>query len=62
MHERFTGEELRKYREQYKGDITIIAHPECPPDVIEEADFCGSTAGMINYAKDKRPKRILMVT
>tara|TARA_Y100000780_G_scaffold227226_1_gene242751 strand:- start:34466 stop:35539 length:1074 start_codon:yes stop_codon:yes gene_type:complete len=62
VHERFTGEELRKYREQYKGDITIIAHPECPPDVIEEADFCGSTAGMINYAKDKRPKRILMVT
>ena len=62
VHERFTGDELRKYREQYKGDITIIAHPECPPDVIEEADFCGSTAGMINYAKDKRPKRILMVT
>lgn len=62
VHERFTGEELRRYRAQYNGDITIIAHPECPPDVIEEADFCGSTAGMINYAKDKRPKRILMVT
>ncbi len=62
VHERFTGEELKQYREKYKGDITIIAHPECPPDVLKEADFVGSTSGMINYAKDKRPKRILMVT
>ena len=62
VHERFTGNELRDYRNRYKGDITIIAHPECPPDVLEEADFVGSTSGMINYAKDKRPKRILMVT
>lgn len=62
VHERFTGEELRRYRERYNGDITIIAHPECPPDVLKEADFVGSTSGMINYARDKRPARILMVT
>lgn len=62
VHERFTGKELVDYRKRFKGDITIIAHPECPQDVLEEADFVGSTAGMINYAKDKRPKRILMVT
>tara|TARA_Y100001934_G_scaffold69038_1_gene85626 strand:+ start:407 stop:1462 length:1056 start_codon:yes stop_codon:yes gene_type:complete len=62
VHERFTGEELRQYRERYKGDITIIAHPECPQDVLKEADFVGSTSGMIDYAKNERPKRILMVT
>ena len=62
VHERFTAKELQDYRKRFKGDITIIAHPECPQEVLEEADFVGSTAGMINYAKDKRPKRILMVT
>lgn len=62
VHERFTGEELRAYRKRYNGEITVIAHPECPEDVQLEADFVGSTSGMINFAKDKRPKRILMVT
>ena len=43
VHERFTGEELRGYREAEPG-IKILAHPECPPDVIAEADYTGSTA------------------
>ena len=43
VHERFTGEELRAYRESDPG-VQIIAHPECPPDVLAEADFTGSTA------------------
>ena len=42
--------------------MQIIAHPECPPDVIAEADFTGSTAHMINWVRDKRPKRVVMVT
>jgi quinolinate synthase len=61
VHERFTGEELRQYRAN-DPTIKIIAHPECPPDVIAEADFTGSTAHMINWVKDKRPKRVMMVT
>jgi quinolinate synthase len=61
VHERFTGEELRRYREADPA-IQIIAHPECPPDVIEEADFTGSTAHMIDWVRAKRPKRIVMVT
>jgi quinolinate synthase len=61
VHERFTGEELRRYREA-DPTIQIIAHPECPPDVIEEADFTGSTAHMIDWVRTKRPKRIVMVT
>ena len=61
VHERFTGDELRRYRENEPG-IRIIAHPECPPDVIAEADFTGSTAHMIDWVRTKRPKRIVMVT
>ena len=61
VHERFTGEELREYREANPG-LQIIAHPECPPDVIAEADFTGSTAKMINWVKEKHPPRVLIVT
>ncbi len=61
VHERFTGEELRGYREMNPG-IQIIAHPECPPDVLAEADFVGSTSGMINWVKTKRPRQVVMVT
>src|SRR6202171_439207 len=53
VHERFTADELRHYRE---GDPTlqIIAHPECPPDVLAEADYTGSTAGMIDWVRQNR--------
>lgn len=61
VHERFTGEELRKYRTD-DPTIKIIAHPECPPDVIAESDFAGSTAHMIDWVKTNRPKRVVMVT
>jgi quinolinate synthase len=61
VHERFTGEELREYREANPG-IQIVAHPECPPDVLAEADFTGSTAKMIDWVKNNRPPRVLLVT
>lgn len=61
VHERFTAEELRAYRADDPG-LKIIAHPECPPDVIAEADFTGSTAHMIDWVKDKHPDRVVMVT
>lgn len=61
VHERFSGNELRDYRQQYAG-IQIIAHPECPPDVLEEADFVGSTSKMIAWVKDKKPAKVMMVT
>ncbi|RMF02140.1 MAG: quinolinate synthase NadA [Alphaproteobacteria bacterium] len=61
VHERFTPEELRAAREADPG-IKIIAHPECPPEVLAEADFTGSTGGMINWVKTNRPKKVLMVT
>jgi quinolinate synthase len=61
VHERFTASELRDYRTLYPG-IQIIAHPECPPDVLDEADFVGSTAGMINWVKRETPAQVVMVT
>jgi quinolinate synthase len=61
VHERFTGDELRKYREA-DPSVQIIAHPECPPDVIAEADFTGSTAHMIDWVRTHHPKRVVMVT
>ena len=42
--------------------LQIIAHPECPPDVLAEADYTGSTAGMIDWVRHNRPKRLVMVT
>jgi len=50
VHERFTGEELQAYRDADPG-VQIIAHPECPPDVIAASDFAGSTAKMIDFVK-----------
>ena len=61
VHERFTGEELRRVRES-DPSVQIIAHPECPPDVIEEADYTGSTSGMIDFVRQRQPKRVVMVT
>jgi quinolinate synthase len=61
VHERFTGDELRRYRTTHPG-IQIIAHPECPPDVLDEADFVGSTSGMINWVKTESPPSVVMVT
>jgi len=61
VHERFTAEEIRHYRAANPG-VVVLAHPECPPDVVAEADFSGSTSAMIGYVGNHRPKRVVMVT
>lgn len=61
VHERFTAAELREYRMLHPG-VQIIAHPECPPDVLDEADYVGSTSGMINWVTTERPDSVVMVT
>jgi len=61
VHERFTASELRAYRTGHDS-IEILAHPECPPDVLAEADFVGSTAAMIARVGSTRPERVVMVT
>jgi len=61
VHKRFTAEELEAFRKLDPG-TRIIAHPECPPEVIKVADFTGSTAGMIDYVKTKKPRKVVLVT
>ena len=61
VHEQFTSKEIEDIKNQNPG-IKIIAHPECPPDVIEASDFAGSTSGMIKYVKDNQPKKVMLVT
>ncbi|MGI9232129.1 MAG: quinolinate synthase NadA [Woeseiaceae bacterium] len=61
VHERFTANELNEFRDSH-DNLTIIAHPECPPDVLGAADFVGSTAQMQDYVTNRRPSRVLMVT
>jgi quinolinate synthase len=61
VHERFTGAELRQYRAAHPG-VQILAHPECPPDVLAEADFTGSTSRMTDWVLGHRPAKVLLVT
>jgi len=61
VHEQFNDEEINEIRKNNPG-IKVIAHPECPPDVIKVSDFTGSTSGMIKYVKDNQPEKVMMVT
>jgi quinolinate synthase len=61
VHERFDAEDLRRYRTEQPG-IQILAHPECPPDVLAEANFVGSTSGLIRYVDETRPQRVALIT
>jgi len=61
VHETFTAADIAELRSAYPT-AKIIAHPECPPEVIDAVDFAGSTAAMINYVKTEKPARVVMVT
>jgi quinolinate synthase len=61
VHERFTAKEISDFRSDNDG-LVVIAHPECPPEVLDAADFVGSTAKMSAFVRDERPERVLMVT
>jgi quinolinate synthase len=61
VHERFTPAEIGELREAYPG-IVVLAHPECPPDVVAAADFSGSTAAMSDYVDARKPARVVLLT
>ncbi len=61
VHERFTPAQIRELRAENPG-VVVLAHPECPPDVVDEADFAGSTAAMADYVTDRQPGRVVLIT
>ncbi len=61
VHEQFTAADIRSVRESHPG-VVVLAHPECPPDVVAEADFSGSTAALADYVAEKRPPRVVLMT
>jgi quinolinate synthase len=61
VHERFTAADIRQIRESHPG-VVVLAHPECPPEVIAEADFAGSTAAMSDYVTGRKPPRVMLMT
>lgn len=61
VHEQFSGDDIRQYRDAFDS-LVVVAHPECPPDVIKVADFTGSTADMIRYVQKTQPEKALLLT
>src|SRR4051812_37756922 len=61
VHERFTANDIIKFRKAYPGAI-VLAHPECPPEVCAEADFSGSTKALADYVATKQPKKVVLIT
>ncbi|MGB4107258.1 MAG: quinolinate synthase NadA [Alphaproteobacteria bacterium] len=61
VHERFTAQDVKRVRAQH-GEVIVLAHPECPPEVIAEADYTGSTAQMDDYIKKNQPKKAVLMT
>lgn len=61
VHERFSADDIRTLRDDHP-DVTVLAHPECPPEVVAEADFSGSTAAMSDFVGSRRPARVVLLT
>lgn len=61
VHELFTADDVRGMREAWPG-VTVLAHPECPPEVVAESDFSGSTAVMSDYVGQNGLKRVVLLT
>ena len=61
VHEQFTAEDIEGLREAHPG-VVILAHPECPPDVLEAADFAGSTSALSNYVSERHPNKVVLLT
>src|SRR6266536_2043700 len=61
VHELFTADDVRQIRDNHPG-VTVLAHPECPPEVVAEADFSGSTAAMSGFVEQRSPPRVVLIT
>mgnify|MGYP000912026007 FL=1 len=61
VHERFTADDIRSVRADHPGAV-VLAHPECPPEVVGEADMSGSTAQMLDFVVTRRPRQVALIT
>jgi quinolinate synthase len=61
VHERFTPADVQDIRDNHPG-VIVLAHPECPPEVVAQADFTGSTAAMADYVSTRKPTRVVLLT
>jgi quinolinate synthase len=61
VHELFSADDVEQLREAHPG-VVILAHPECPPDVLEAADYAGSTAALANYVSERNPAKVVLLT
>lgn len=61
VHEQFTADDIHALRDAHPG-VVILAHPECPPDVLEAADFAGSTSALSNYVGERSPNKVVLLT
>jgi len=61
VHEKFTVKDISNVRLQFP-DVVILAHPECSPEVVDAADYSGSTSGMIRFVEETSAPRYLLLT
>ena len=61
VHERFTAKDIHEIRAGNPG-VVVLAHPECPPEVLSEADYAGSTAAMSGYVQKEQPRQVVLIT
>ena len=61
VHARFSAQDIKDMRAAHPG-VTVLAHPECPPEVVAESDFTGSTKAMSDYVSDNKPKNVILLT
>ena len=61
VHQKFSGEDVRQIRDAHPGAI-VLAHPECPPDVLEEADFAGSTSALSSHVRESGARKVVLLT
>jgi quinolinate synthase len=61
VHERFNRDDILELRAAYPG-AEILAHPECPAEVLEVSDFAGSTAAMNDYVMTRKPRQVVLIT
>jgi quinolinate synthase len=61
VHERFTAADIADLRRSFPGAV-VLAHPECPPEVLAAADFAGSTSALADWVGANAPAKVVLLT